>query len=141
MNANFDGRCFPLWHQEEKTVSTVSRRQHKTVEAVSRSSPARFTGLKPGANETGRLSRVRTWSPVGAFFLPLVVHAHPGHDLFTRGVTHVAGSPDHLLLLMLAGLALFALSQMLRRARARRVTQSCAFVLLLIAVARMNFHG
>jgi hypothetical protein len=62
-------------------------------------------------------------------------HAHPGHDLFEHGTTHVVASPFHLLVLVSLGIALAAATRFARNTRARIILRLGATACVALAAA------
>jgi hydrogenase/urease accessory protein HupE len=51
------------------------------------------------------------------FFVPVAIHAHPGHGFEEHGPVHWLTSPDHLACLALVGVGLWALGFVLKNKR------------------------
>jgi hypothetical protein len=66
--------------------------------------------------------------------------AHPGHDWFDHGASHIATSPFHLLMLGGAGLILGVAAKIFRSASARTCLNLGATVCLLAAGALSLFR-
>jgi hypothetical protein len=67
-----------------------------------------------------------------------LAQAHPGHDLFQHGFSHAATTPDHLLILVLAGSALFGLGFLIRPRLQRRAIHLVGFLLAVGALVAWN---
>ena len=73
---------------------------------------------------------------LGAFIVigsSATAHAHPGHDLFSHGVTHAATSPYHLLALALLGILVGFGARFIRNARLQTCARVAAGACVLIA--------
>ncbi|HET6406523.1 MAG TPA: hypothetical protein VFG14_01480 [Chthoniobacteraceae bacterium] len=75
------------------------------------------------------------WTTVAILWAAVPVSAHPGHDLLENGVSHVATSPFHLLVLASAGLVLAVLARYVRRPSTRVYLRLGAALCLVTAAA------
>ena len=57
---------------------------------------------------------IHGFSACGAFLLPSVAQAHPGHNPSEAPPSHLLFGPDHLGVVMVAGVVLFCFVQALR---------------------------
>ena len=79
------------------------------------------------------------WTTAVSICAATSVSAHPGHNWLEHGVSHVATSPFHLLVLASAGLVLAVLARYVRRPSAR-VCLRLGAGLCLIGPTWSNFH-
>ena len=62
--------------------------------------------------------------------VPQVAQAHPGHGLTDKGVLHLLSSPDHLLVLVLAGAFAGLASRFVHQRLVKRILQSAGLATL-----------
>ena len=75
------------------------------------------------------------WTTTASLWAVVSVSAHPGHDWLEHGVSHVATSPFHLLVLASAGLVLAVLARYVRRPSTRVCLRLGAGLCLVSAAA------
>jgi hydrogenase/urease accessory protein HupE len=67
-------------------------------------------------------------------------YAHPGHDLFERGVAHAVTSPFHLLALAGIGVAFAIAAKFVSHVGARKLLRIGALACLLLAMTLALFR-
>jgi len=71
----------------------------------------------------------------------VTLEAHPGHSLYQASPAHLCSSPDHLIVLALAGAALLLAACFVRRTWRRRVMKSVAVAAIVLSVVLCGLCG
>ena len=74
-------------------------------------------------------------------FSGLSLLAHPGHPLNEAGLSHLLTSPNHLVVLALAGGAMSIASHFVQRRLPRRVLQGCGAFALASAIVILGIRS